>query len=91
MPGNYLGSLTDTEKKRKKQTNKQTNKGSGSARKLPEQTDIPVTLIYKIAKHITKLPSVGTRINAHHVLKEYYIQDGYLSTSCTKIIGLVES
>jgi hypothetical protein len=43
----------------------------------------------EIAKHKTKLPGVGTKINPHHVLKEYYIQDGYLSTSCTKIIGLV--
>jgi hypothetical protein len=48
------------------------------------------TIFNEIAKHRTKLSSVGTRINPHHILEEYYIQDGYLSTSCTKIIGLVE-
>jgi hypothetical protein len=44
-----------------------------------------ITAFNEIAKHRTKLLGVGTRINPHHVLKEYYIQDGYLSTSCIEI------
>jgi len=43
-----LTQKTKPKKKKKKKKTKQTNKGPGSARKLPGQTDRHVTLIYKI-------------------------------------------